>query len=30
MKKINWTQVVLEVIRIIVAAMAGGGAAAAL
>lgn len=30
MKKINWTQVVLEVIRIIVAALAGGGAAAAL
>lgn len=30
MKKINWTQVVLEVIRVIVAALAGGGAAAAL
>lgn len=30
MKKINWTQVILEVIRVIVAALAGGGAAAAL
>lgn len=30
MKKINWTQVILEVIRVIVAALAGGGAAVAL
>ena len=30
MKKINWTKVVLEIIRIVVAALAGGGAAAAL
>lgn len=27
MKKVNWAQVALEIVRIIIAALAGGGAA---
>lgn len=30
MKKVNWTQLVLEIIRVIIAALAGAGGAAAL
>lgn len=30
MKKVNWTQLVLEIIRVVIAALAGAGGAAAL
>lgn len=30
MKKVNWTQLVLEIVRVIIAALAGAGGAAAL
>lgn len=30
MKKINWTQLILEIVRVIIAALAGAGGAAAL
>lgn len=30
MKKVNWWQVLAEVIRIVIAAIAGGGAASAM
>lgn len=30
MKKVNWTQLILEIVRVIIAALAGAGGAAAL
>lgn len=30
MKKVNWTQLILEIIRVVIAALAGAGGAAAL
>lgn len=30
MKKVNWTQLILEIVRVIIAALAGAGSAAAL
>ena len=30
MKKVKWTQLVLEIIRVVIAALAGAGGAAAL
>lgn len=30
MNKVNWTQLILEIVRVIIAALAGAGGAAAL